>query len=46
MEYNCKTENYFNILAKEYVNNGEITWEEFNKDQKNKGQVVLVLKKF
>ena len=44
MDFNFgKTENYFQVLSKNYDLNGEITWEEFNKDQKmNKSKVVLV----
>ena len=47
MEYNFgKIDNYFNFLSKDYTNSGEITWEEFNKDQKkNSGKVVLISQK-
>lgn len=47
MEYNFgKTDNYFNILGKEYTKNGEILWKDFNDDQtKNKNKVVLVSQK-
>ena len=41
-----KLENSFNILEKEYQTNGEISWSDFNKDQKaNKRKVVLVKQK-
>ena len=43
MDFNFgKTDNYFQVLSKSYNLNDEISWEEFDKDQKNKSKVVTV----
>lgn len=46
MDLKYKWDNYFISLESKYVNNGEISWEEFNKDQlKNRYKVVLLKQK-
>ena len=44
MDFNFgKTDNYFQVLSKNYNLNGEISWNEFDSDQKkNKSKVVIV----